>query len=215
MAAPGRPGRMSGSARCIMAEPHFFPTPTAFRAWLEANHERQTELLVGFYKVGSGRPSITWPESVDQALCFGWIDGIRQSLGNDAYTIRFTPRKARSNWSAVNVKRAEELTKMGLMREAGLRAFEARPGVRTAPYSYENRDLALPQELEQALRENAAAWAFFEKQPPGYRRTVAFWVMDARRQETRLRRLKTLIDDCEAGRRVGILAGPRSARRDG
>jgi uncharacterized protein YdeI (YjbR/CyaY-like superfamily) len=187
-------------------EPTFFATPAQFRAWLEEHHESETELLVGFYKRASGKPSITWPESVDQALCFGWIDGVRRSLGDEAYTIRFTPRKARSNWSAVNVARMNELAAEGLVQPAGVAAFERRSDDRTAIYSYEQRKNAtLPPEYEQQLRADAAAAEFFDSQPPWYRRTATHWVISAKREATRERRLAQLIEDSASGRRIGPL----------
>jgi uncharacterized protein YdeI (YjbR/CyaY-like superfamily) len=193
-------------------EPTFFATPEDFRAWLEAHHETETNLLVGFHKKGSGRPSITWPESVDQALCFGWIDGVRRSLGDEAYTIRFTPRKPRSTWSAVNVARMQELVAEGLVHPAGQAAFERRRDDRTAIYSYEQRRKArLPAEYQQRLRANAAAAEYFEAQPAGYRRTATHWVISAKRPETRERRLEELIEDSAAGRTIRLLTRP-SAR---
>jgi len=187
--------------------PTFFATPDEFRAWLEAHHGTETELVVGFHKKGSGRPSITWPESVDQALCFGWIDGIRRSLDEESYTIRFTPRKPRSTWSAVNINRARELIDEGLMRPAGLAAFEARADDRSAIYSYEQRHSAvLPPEMEERFRANRAAWRFFEAQPPSYRKTAIYWVTSAKKVETRQKRLTTLIEDSANGRRIGQLA---------
>jgi uncharacterized protein YdeI (YjbR/CyaY-like superfamily) len=192
---PGRPAPA--------AEPVFFPTPADFRAWLDAHHETATELLVGFYKKGSGRPSITWPESVDEALCVGWIDGIRRSLGEEAYTIRFTPRKSRSTWSAVNIRRMAELMREGRVRPAGLRAFEARTEDRSEIYAYENRDQAVfAPWAEEAFRAAAAAWKFFQAQPAGYRKTTTWWVMSAKKEETRHKRLATLIADSAAGRRI-------------
>ncbi len=190
-------------------EPTFFATPAEFRAWLERHHEDARELLVGFYKRSSGRPSITWPQSVDQALCFGWIDGVRRSLGADGYTIRFTPRTARSTWSAVNVARMRELIDAGLVHPAGLRAFERRSDDRTAIYSYEQRHTAqLPDEYASRLEGNPAAAAFFEAQPPWYRRAAAHWVTSAKRAETRERRLAQLIDDCAHGRTIRPLTRP-------
>ena len=187
-------------------EPTFFETPADFRAWLEEHHESETELLVGFYKRGTGKPSITWPESVDQALCFGWIDGVRRSLGEEAYTIRFTPRKPRSNWSAVNVQRMRELIDEGLVHPAGMAAFERRSDDRTAIYAYEQRKNAqLPAEYEERLRANSAAAEFFDGQPPWYRRTAAHWVTSAEREATRERRLEQLIADLANGRRIGPL----------
>jgi uncharacterized protein YdeI (YjbR/CyaY-like superfamily) len=194
-------------------EPTFFATPAEWRAWLEEHHETSTELLVGFYKKGSGRPSITWPESVDQALCFGWIDGVRRGLGDDAYTIRFTPRKPRSVWSTVNVKRARELIEAGLMAPAGLRAFEARAGERGGSYSYENRDAAkLAPEQEREFQANPAAWEWFQRQAPSYRRAAAWWVVSAKREETRRKRLAALIEDSAHGRTVKPLTRPEGRR---
>jgi uncharacterized protein YdeI (YjbR/CyaY-like superfamily) len=187
-------------------EATFFATPAEFRAWLQEHHESATELLVGFYKKGSGKPSITWPESVDQALCFGWIDGVRRSLGDEAYTIRFTPRKPSSNWSAVNVKRIGELIAEGHVHPAGLAAFERRSDDRTAIYAYEQRKTAqLPPAFEQQLRANEKAAEFFDGQPPWYRRTAAHWVISAKREATRERRLAQLIEDSANGRRIGPL----------
>jgi uncharacterized protein YdeI (YjbR/CyaY-like superfamily) len=194
-----------------VSEPTFFATPTDLRAWLEEHHDTRTELLVGYYKKGSGRPSITWPESVDEALCFGWIDGVRRSLDGDSYSIRFTPRKARSIWSAVNVKRAHELIELGRMTPAGLRAFEARTERRVGVYSYEQaRDAAkFDTEQERELRANAAAWEYFQSQPPWYRRAATWWVVSAKREDTRRRRLATLIEDSANGRTVGPLTRPK------
>src|SRR4051794_5546895 len=177
-------------------EPTFFATPAQFRAWLEEHHDSASELLVGFYKKGSGRPGITWPEAVDQALCFGWIDGVRRSLGDESYTVRFTPRRSRSIWSAVNVARVAELTKLGLMRPAGVSAFEARRDDRTGIYSHEQKQAArLGRAQQQRFRANAKAWEFFQAQPPGYRRQAIWWVVSAKREETRARRLEQLIAD--------------------
>jgi uncharacterized protein YdeI (YjbR/CyaY-like superfamily) len=193
-------------------EPTFFATPDEFRAWLEAHHETESELLVGFHKKGSGRPSITWPQSVDQALCFGWIDGVRRSIDADSYSIRFTPRQARSTWSAVNVKRVGELTAEGLMQPAGLAAFERRTDDRTGIYSHERRKEAkLEPEQERAFKADEQAWAWFQAQPPWYRRTATHWVVSAKREATRQRRLEQLIADSAAGRTVGPLTRPGSA----
>jgi uncharacterized protein YdeI (YjbR/CyaY-like superfamily) len=186
-------------------EPVFFATPAEFRAWLEEHHADTPELLVGFWKKGSGKPSITWPESVDEALCFGWIDGVRRSLGDDAYTIRFTPRKARSTWSAVNVRRIGELTAEGRVRPAGLKAFEARSEAKTGIYSYEQRHEDLAEPYASQMRTNAAAWEFWRKQPPWYRKAASWWVASAKKEETRLRRLATLIEDSAAGRTIRLL----------
>ncbi len=181
----------------------FFKSPAAFRAWLQKNHTRADELIVGYYKRGTGKPSITWPESVDEALCFGWIDGVRRSLSDEAYTIRFTPRRATSHWSAVNIGRVAELERLGKMTDAGRAAFAARRADRTALASHERSEEAkLTKAEEAALRSNRAAAAFFDAQPPWYRRTAKHWVVSAKRDETRARRLATLIADCAAGRTI-------------
>jgi len=178
----------------------FFATPADFRAWLEKNHAAHTELSVGFYKRDSGKPSITWPESVDAALCYGWIDGVRNSIDAVSYRIRFTPRKPTSTWSAINVKRVAELAKLGLMRPAGIKAFEARKGDKTGIYAYEQRKTAqLPRGYEKQFRANKKAWAFFRSQPPWYQRTAAYRVISAKQEATRQKRLAQLIKDSEAG----------------
>ena len=174
-------------------KPTFFKTPSDFRNWLEKHHDKEQELLVGFHKRDSGKPSITWPESVDQALCFGWIDGIRRSLGETSYTIRFTPRRARSTWSAVNIKRVGELTKQGLMMRSGLKAFAARKENRSGIYSYEQRSAELPEPYRGMVKKNKAAWKFFEDQTPSYRKAANWWVLSAKKEETRLKRLDKLI----------------------
>jgi len=185
----------------------FFATPEAFRAWLLAHHESARELWVGFYKKGSGRPSITWPESVDEALSFGWIDGVRKSLGEEAYVIRFTPRKRTSIWSNVNIGRAQELIRAGRMQPAGLRAFEARDAKRSGIYSFEQQreSAAFDAREEKQFRASTKAWKFFESQPPGYRRLATWWVISAKRPETRAKRLAALIRDSAAGERIGPL----------
>jgi len=183
--------------------PTFFATPAAFCAWLELHHDTAKELLVGFYKVGSGQPSITWPQSVDEALCFGWIDGVRRRIDEASYSIRFTPRRPRSIWSAVNIARVQELTQLGLMRPAGLAACEARSGDRSAIYAYEQPGgVALSADDEQSFRANEPAWAFFQAQPAWYRRTATWWVISAKKEETRRKRLLTLIDDSAQGRTI-------------
>src|SRR6266545_2288337 len=187
-------------------KPKFLPTPADFRRWLEKNHASETELWVGFHKKGSARPSITWPESVDEVLCFGWIDGIRKTLDADSYVIRFTPRRAGSNWSAINMRRAKELIRTGRMQPAGLKAFKARNPAKSGVYSFEQRHTAkLTPEAERRFKANKQAWKFFESQPPGYRRTVIWWIVSAKQEQTRLRRLETLIKDSAAGRRIGLL----------
>ena len=187
-------------------KPTFFATPAKFRRWLEAHHENDKELLVGFYKRGSAKESITWPESVDEALCFGWIDGVRRRIDDEAYSIRFTPRKRTSIWSAVNVARVAALTALGKMRPAGLAAFAARTPEKTGSYAFERAEAAtLTPAQEKKLRANRKAAAFFDAQPPWYRRTATHWVISAKREETRERRLATLIADSAAGRTLAQL----------
>ena len=189
--------------------PRFFATPQKFRDWLEKNHSAKDELLVGFYKVGSGKPSITWPQSVDEALCFGWIDGVRRSLGDEAYTIRFTPRRTTSIWSVINVKRFGELEKLGKVTAAGRRAFTARTPERTGVYSFERRAAAeLTRDEAARLRKHAKAHAYFEAQAPWYRRAALHWIVSAKKPETRARRLEQLIRDSAASRAVPPLARP-------
>jgi uncharacterized protein YdeI (YjbR/CyaY-like superfamily) len=191
--------------------PTFFATPSEFRTWLEKHHDDERELWVGFYKKGSGKPSITWPEAVDEALCFGWIDGIRKSVDDESYKNRFTPRKHRSNWSAINIERAKELIALGRMRPAGLKAFEARTDEKSAVYSYEQRHAAkLERAQEREFRANAKAWGFFQSRPPSYRKAAVYWVVSAKKEETRARRLAQLIDDSAAGRTVPPLTRPNS-----
>jgi uncharacterized protein YdeI (YjbR/CyaY-like superfamily) len=190
-------------------KPTFFATPPEFRAWLEKHHETKTELLVGFHKKGSGKPSITWPESVDEALCFGWIDGVRRSHGEHAYTIRFTPRKPASIWSAINVAKIAALTEAGKMRPAGLRAFALRTPEKTGVYSFErNAAAVLSPRHEQLLRKNERAAAFFDDQPPWYRRAAIHWVVSAKQEATRDRRLARLVEDSAAGRTIPPLTRP-------
>jgi uncharacterized protein YdeI (YjbR/CyaY-like superfamily) len=183
-------------------KPRFFAKPDAFRAWLEKNHETKKELLVGFYKKDSGKPSITWPESVDEALCFGWIDGIRRTIDESSYSIRFTPRNPKSKWSAVNIKRVGELTKLGRMKPAGLAVFERRDASQKDGYSYERREAQLDAAMEKQFRANRKAWTFWEAQPPGYRRLLSWWVISAKRDETRAKRLERLIAQSAAGKRI-------------
>jgi len=192
-------------------DPTFFPTAADFRRWLKAHHETAPELLVGFWKKGTGRPSIDWPEARDEALCVGWIDGIRKSLGPESYTIRFTPRRKGSIWSKVNVARYEALTAEGRMTPAGVRAYEENKG-RQAVYSYENALAELTRAETAAFRRNKAAWADWEKRPPSYRKAVLHWIGSAKKPETRERRLATLIEDSAAGR---MIAGYDIGRKKG
>ena len=184
-------------------EPTYFATADAFRVWLERHHDSASELLVGFHKKSTGAASIDWPEARDQALCFGWIDGVRRSLGPDSYTIRFTPRRPGSLWSRVNIGRFEALKAAGLVTAAGERAF-AEGRERTDHYSYENETRSLSPEEEARFRANAGAWKDFGKRPPSYRKMALFWVTSAKKPETRARRLATLIEDSAAGRKLGV-----------
>jgi uncharacterized protein YdeI (YjbR/CyaY-like superfamily) len=201
---------MTGKVRATV-EPVFFETASDLRRWLAANHETSDELWVGLYRVASGRKSVTWPDVVDEALCFGWIDGIRKSIDATSYKNRITPRRKGSNWSAINIARVAELEADGRMQPAGRRAFEGRDAVRAAAYSYERATARLDEDAEARFRANGAAWAWFEQAPPSYRRAATHWVTSAVRPETRDRRLRTLIDDSAAGRTVKPLTPPRSA----
>lgn len=184
-------------------KPVFFESAAAFRAWLEAHGERERELLVGFHKVATGRPSLTWPQSVDEALCFGWIDGVRKRIDDGAYTIRFTPRRPGSIWSAVNVARVAALAGEGRMRPAGLAAFERRIERRTGVYAYEQRDAAaLSPSQARRFRQARAAWRWFEAAAPSYRQRMLYWVVSAKKPETRERRLAQLIAACAEGREI-------------
>jgi len=194
-------------------KPVFFASSQIFHAWLEKHHQETPELWVGFHKKASGKPSITWPEAVDQALCFGWIDGVRKSVDETSYAIRFTPRKAGSTWSAINIKRVRALTKSGNMQPAGLKAFEHLKSEKSAIYSYEQRKTArLEATHEEQFRSNKKAWDFFQAQAPWYRRTAAFWVVSAKKEETRLRRLQKLIEDSAHQRIIPPLTRPTKSR---
>lgn len=182
--------------------PVFFRNSAEFRKWLEENHQTETELFVGYYKVGTKKPSMNWSESVDEALCFGWIDGVRKSLDQESYCNRFTPRNPKSNWSAINIKKVEELIQLGKMAPAGLSAYEKRADARSAVYSYENRPEKLTLELETRFIKNKIAWDFFGKQPPSYRKTIIYWVMSAKQEVTRISRLDKLINASAEGERV-------------
>ena len=191
-----------------MATPRFFRSPAEFRNWLEKNHDRESELLVGFYKKSSGKRGITYEEAVDEALCFGWIDGVRRSVDNERSTIRFTPRRQRSNWSLKNIRRVNELTKLGRMAPPGIAAFERRDPSEAGTYSFEQANPRFDQGLERRFRRNRGAWKFWEAQPPGYRKAATWWVVSAKREETRLRRLQTLIEDSANGRRLAQVTSP-------
>ena len=190
-------------------DPTFFATPDAWRAWLARHHAKAEELWVGFHKRDTGRASITWPESVDQALCYGWIDGVRKSLGPESYAIRFTPRRQGSTWSKINLKRVGELEALGLMQPAGRAAYAARTAAKSGIYAYEQRDQArLTPEQERTFRRNRKAWGYFQDEASWYRRTATYWVVSAKREETRAKRLATLIADSAAGRRIRHLERP-------
>lgn len=180
----------------------FFSDQLEFRKWLTKNHKKETEIIVGYYKKATGKPSMTWPESVDQALCFGWIDGIRRSIDEESYCIRFTPRKSNSNWSTVNIKKVEDLTKKGLMKPEGLALFNNRQEDKSAIYSYEKHPAELPPELEKLFKRNKAAWKFFSAQPPYYRKSMIYWVVSAKREETKISRLEKLIASSENQKRI-------------
>ncbi|KXH79669.1 YdeI/OmpD-associated family protein [Chryseobacterium kwangjuense] len=182
--------------------PIFFATKEEFRKWLEENHTREKEILVGFYKKSTGKPSMNWSESVDQALCFGWIDGVRRSLDAESFSNRFTPRKLNSNWSLINIKKVEELTKAGLMTPAGQKAFEARKEDKTGIYSHETEPVVLNPLYEQEFKAHKNAWEFFEKQAPSYKRTIIHWLMSAKQEKTRLSRLEKLIHESDQLKRL-------------
>ncbi len=194
--------------------PRFFASPAEFRAWLETHHLSAGELWVGFHKKATGRPTLTWPESVAEALCFGWIDGVRKSLDAESYVIRFTPRKPDSAWSAVNLAKMEELVAAGRVAPAGRAAWQRRRAKRSAIYSYEQRhEAVLDPALERRFRAAKRARAFFESQPPGYRQLATYWVASAKREETRARRLAQLIECSAAGERLPGLARPAAKER--
>lgn len=186
-----------------MATPIFFETAVAFRAWLELNAASAAELLVGFHKVGSGRPSMSWSESVDEALCFGWIDGVRKRIDDEAYSIRFTPRKPSSIWSAINIAKFEQLQAQGRMTPAGAKAFAHRTEARSVVYAYEQESTAeLSADELRAFKRQKAAWTFFENTPPGYRKVILHWVTAAKKAETRASRFAKLLEACAAGQRL-------------
>jgi len=180
----------------------FFSDQREFRDWLKRNHRKENEIFVGFFKVGTGKPSMTWSESVDQALCFGWIDGIRKSIDHESYCIRFTPRNPSSNWSAVNIKKAEELIKNGLMQPAGLDLYKNRKVDNSRKYSYENKPAGLPAGYEKRFKENKEAWRFFQSQAPSYRKSVFYWILSAKRETTQISRLEKVIKESERQKRL-------------
>ncbi len=189
-------------------KPTFFQSAADFRKWLASNHDKFHELWVGFYKKNSGKVGIAYLEAVDEALCFGWIDGIKKSVDEISYTNRFTPRKAKSFWSAVNIRRVGELQQLGRMAAPGLKAFARRDDQKAKQYSYERSTCELGNAHEKTFRRNSNAWRFFQVQPPGYRRTATSWVISAKREETREERLAKLIETSQRGRRLDMLVSP-------
>jgi uncharacterized protein YdeI (YjbR/CyaY-like superfamily) len=183
-------------------DPIFFKNPAEFRDWLGKNHQSETEVWVGYYKKETGKPSMNWSESVDQALCYGWIDGIRKKVDEESYCNRFTPRKKTSTWSNINIAKVEVLIRQGLMMPAGLEAYKHRKENRTGIYSFENEIKDLPEEYATIFRKNKAAWKFYSVQPPSYRRTVTHWVLSAKQEATRLSRLEKLIAGSGEGKRL-------------
>lgn len=192
--------------------PTFFATAAEFRAWLEKHHATAAELVLGFYNKSSGRGGITYAEALDEALCFGWIDGLLRKLDADSHSRRFTPRKPDSIWSRVNVAHVERLKKAGRLHSAGLAAYARRTDAKTAVYSFENRPQTFPPALEKAFRAARAAWTFWSQQPPGYRRTLIWWIVSAKKDDTRQRRLAALIAECAAARRIDLMKPPRISR---
>jgi uncharacterized protein YdeI (YjbR/CyaY-like superfamily) len=179
--------------------PTFFAKQSDFRKWLQKNHKKETELLVGFYKVGSGKPSMTWSQSVDEALCFGWIDGVRKSIDKESYQIRFSQRRPTSIWSAINIKKIETLKKQGLMQPAGLAIFEKRTESKSRVYSFEKELVELPENFKKQFKANKKAWDYFQSLAPSYRKISTHWVMSAKQETTRLKRLNQLISESAAG----------------
>ena len=182
--------------------PTFFATQDEFRKWLEKNHKKETELLVGFYKVDSGKPSMTWSQSVDHALCFGWIDGVRRSINEESYSIRFTPRKKTSTWSAINIKKVAELQRLGLMTPEGQKAFDLRTESKSRIYSHEKEPFNLDQNYKRQFKMNKLAWDFFNRQAPSYKKVMIHWIMNAKQEKTRLSRLEKTIKISEVQKRM-------------
>jgi len=184
----------------------YFKSAAVFRQWLDANHARQTELWVGFFKKHTAKGGLTYPEALDEALCFGWIDGLKKRVDEFSFAQRFTPRKPKSVWSLINVGHVARLTKSGRMQPSGLKAFAARSAAKTGIYSFENKPRELSPELQRQFKSHHAAWDFFQQQPPGYRRVASFWVMSAKQATTRERRLARLMADSSKGQRLGLLS---------
>ena len=194
-------------------KPIFFAAPIDLRKWFEKNYDKEVELLIGYHKKASGKPSITWPESVNEALCFGWIDGVRKGVSDTVYTVRFTPRKPGSNWSATNIKYAEDLIKKGLMQPAGIKAYEARKTEKSGIYSYEQRSVGqLEEAYETKFKANKKAWEYFQATAPSYQKAATWWVVSAKQEGTKIRRLEQLINDSEQGKPVPPLT-PRKRKK--
>ena len=198
-----------GKTRIRVVTPLYFASPGEWRKWLTGHHKKDPELWVGFHKRGTGRPSLSWPESVDEALCYGWIDGVRKRVDGERYVIRFTPRQPGSTWSLVNIKRVRELTRAGRMRAAGSIAFRKRTAKKSGIYSYEQRGTAtLRRRDEAAFKATPAAWQYFSSRPPWYRRVASYWVVSPKKEATRQRRLGVLIACSAAGQPIGPLTRP-------
>jgi uncharacterized protein YdeI (YjbR/CyaY-like superfamily) len=188
-----------------MTETKFFKSQREFHKWLEKNHNKTKELIVGFYKISSGKQSVKYQEALDEALCFGWIDGIRKNIDEISYSIRFTPRRSKSYWSAVNTKRAAELIKLGLMQPSGLKLYKGRDKEKSEKYSNERKNVKLDPEYEKKFKANKKAWEFFQSKPPSYQKPATWWIMSGKREETRLNRLSKLIEDSEKGKTISLL----------
>lgn len=184
------------------SKPRFFKTSSALHKWLNTNHKKKDELIIGFYKVASGKKSITPLEALDEMLCFGWIDGIRHKIDEESYQNRYTPRKANSTWSQVNIKKVKELTKQGRMQPAGIEAYNSITKKRINKYSSEQKEIKLEPEYERKFKKDKKAWQFFQNQPPSYRKPALWWVVSAKQEETRRRRLDTLIKDSNEGLKI-------------
>jgi uncharacterized protein YdeI (YjbR/CyaY-like superfamily) len=200
-----------------MPEPtniEFFKTTAALRKWLEKNHNKKDELWMGYYKKSSGKQGVIYKQALDVMLCFGWIDGISKGIDDEKYCQRYTPRRAKSIWSAVNIKKIEELSKAGMMHEAGLAAFNNRDKKLAGLYSFEQKEIKMPTVFLKMLKANKKAWEYFSKMPPGYRKTATWWVISAKQEETKLRRIRTLIADSEAGRKIGPLTPLKDKKKN-
>jgi uncharacterized protein YdeI (YjbR/CyaY-like superfamily) len=194
--------------------PAFFSSQSEFRKWLEKYHKLETEIIVGFYKVTSGKQNMTWSQSVDEALCFGWIDGVRKSIDNVSYCIRFTPRKKTSNWSSVNIKKVDELIKQGLMKPAGIAAFNFRKAEKSGTYSFERENSELPESFIKRFKSNKNAWDFFARQAPSYQKTMIYWICSAKQESTRISRLEKTIAESNNQKRIGDQYRGKFAGRD-